>query len=253
MLEKYYVPAGEHWVDLGSGHDPATWEAALHTINGVIWDTYSALPSDIAATLHAGLGVMLFQGYDPAAWSQPKQATIRANQAINYARSVHYPAGSVLWLDFEDCTLPATAIIPWLTQWYLTVQRSGYAPGLYVGAPQPLTSAQLYALPFTHYWRSVSTVPDVAIRGYQLDQTGANALLDGVYVDTDQVRADCKGGRPIAMRLGKDPAKSPPKPAPVVPPASLSIPLSLLTTLETQSTDLQQTIAAIHALERKDA
>ncbi len=53
---------------------------------------------------------------------------------------------------------------------YEAVKAAGYLPGLYVGGGALLSGEQLYSLPFEHYWRSQSRVPDIPNRGYQLIQ-----------------------------------------------------------------------------------
>jgi hypothetical protein len=208
------IPAGTRALDLGSSGHPLTW---YHTvvdqgIGAVFLDGATAgITADIANALAAGLTVSLFQGYYVAAWAIPAEATTRAQQLVDLAHTVGIPAHAeppvVLWLDLEACgAVPAAAIFTWVTAWGRTVQAAGYAAGVYVGAAQPLTSQQLYALPtITHYWRAASTVPPVAVRGYQVLQETGNQPLADVLVDTDTIQTDALGGLPVGVALTAGP------------------------------------------------
>jgi hypothetical protein len=63
---------------------------------------------------------------------------------------------------------------------------------LYVGANAILSGQELYELPFEHYWRSLSTVPDIPVRGYQMFQSNEHTEC-GIAIDIDSVGFDNKG------------------------------------------------------------
>ena len=87
-------------------------------------------------------------------------------------------------------------MVSYCNAWYEAVSESGYVPGLYVGAAAVLTGEQLYyELKFQHYWKSASSVPNVAVRGYQLIQAGPDTTADGVEIDTAATQTDRSGGQ----------------------------------------------------------
>lgn len=236
-----YTPKpGAKWADFGSGDHPLAWYASLVVsgFDGVILDTYSAQASDVQYALQAGLGVMFVQGYDPAVWADPAQAAIRAQQAIDFPRSVGYPAGATTFLDFESCATSFAEAAAWINAWAQAVRPSGYFPGIYVGAPEPLSGLQLYGLltGMLHYWESESTVPMVAHRGYQIIQEQGNVLFNGILIDIDRIQMDDLGGLPHGMILPKPSSK----------PASPSQP-SPIQTADARIAQLQQTLAASQA------
>jgi len=226
---------GAKWADFGSGGHAPSWYASLRAggLDGVIVDSYNATPDDLTHALAAGLAVMIFQGYDPAVWPDVGQAAVRAGQIIAFADQVAYPKGATLWLDFEDCTMDYVTAAAWINAWAAAVTAAGYFPGVYVGAPEPLTGLQLYSLlrGVLHYWESQSTVPMVARRGYQLRQEQSNVLWDQVLIDLDVVQMDDLGGLPHGMMAA--PVEPPDPPAPSVE------------TLETEVSRLHTIIARV--------
>lgn len=243
-----YTPKpGAKWADFGSGGHPLAWYASLVAsgFDGVILDTYSAQPSDARYALQAGLGVMMVQGYDPAAWADPALAVSRAQQAVAFAQSAAYPAGATVWLDFESCATSYTQAAAWINTWAQTVRAHGYWPGIYVGAPQPLSGLQLYALltGMIHYWESESTVPMVARRGYQIRQEQCDVMEHGVLVDLDRVQMDDLGGLPHGMI--QDPVTPSPSKASTPPVPDLAALQAHVADLATQTQHLQTLVTAI--------
>lgn len=122
------------------------------------------------------------------------------------------PAGVTVWLDLEGLdawnTEPAK-LIGLINAWADKIAERGWMPGLYVGAPQPLTSKQLYQLRVVRYWWGL---------GKPIDKTGAlvypdcgwcmiqqwhgqkNGMLwkdTGVFVDTNGVQMDHRNRLPV--------------------------------------------------------
>jgi len=201
------------WVDFGSTGRPADWYQALQAgstgglgpVVGVILDCMTGgWPTDYQAALDAGLEVMLFQGYWPAAWAGgPGAAMQRATLAVHQAQQAGYPAGAILWLDSEAWpdTVTVEAWAQWINAWSAAIRQAGYTDGIYVGAGQPagVTAQDLYQRLITqHYWRSASAVPDVAKRGYQIVQTRLDLAVAGYAVDLDTVHPDALGDLPPA-------------------------------------------------------
>jgi hypothetical protein len=201
------------WVDFGSTGRPADWDQALQAgstalgpVVGVILDCMTGgWPTDYQAALDAGLEVMLFQGYWPAAWTGgPAAATQRATEAVQAARAGGYPASGIILLDSEDWppTLSVDTWAQWINTWSQAIRRAGFVDGIYVGAGQPagVTAQDLYQRLITqHYWRSASAVPDVATRGYQIVQTRLDLAVAGYAVDLDTVHPDALGDLPPAV------------------------------------------------------
>jgi hypothetical protein len=73
--------------------------------------------------------------------------------------------------------------------------------GLYVGTEALLNGGQLYDLPFRHYWRSQSQVPDSSHRGYRLIQLGPSVRINGVWVDLDVALNNSQGEAAHWLRM----------------------------------------------------
>lgn len=242
-----YTPkVGGKWADFGSGGHPSSWYDSLPPsgFDGVFLDTYSANNADVVGALQAGLGIMLFQGYDITAWPVLAQASIRAQQAVSFAQSINYPKGGTIFLDFESCMTSYTEAAAWINSWAKVVAGSGYFPGIYVGAPEPLSGEQLYSLlvGMMHYWKSESTVPMVARRGYQVIQEDSNVVLNGVFIDIDRIQMDNLGGLPHGMVLPKGGTKPKPEPKPVSDVGALK---TQIADLEAKNRSLQSVLSAI--------
>jgi len=147
--------------------------------------------------LSAGLALMPVQHAREPGWS-PNQVLGRQDgqEAATNAQDVGFPPGVNVWFDLEGVGRPARArdVIDYCAAWYEAVSAAGYVPGLYVGAGALLTGQQLYDLPFHHYWRSASEVPDIPNRSYQLFQFSPSIEINGVSIDLDVPRTDKKGG-----------------------------------------------------------
>lgn len=245
MPTELYLPTpGERWIDTDAGNTPPGFAAAIKAqgYGGIIWDLYNAHPADLDQTLAAGLGVMLVQGYDPAAWSQPRQAKIRAKEAQTHAQALGYRRGATLWLDFEDCELPSATISPWINTWAIAIRASGYPPGGYLGEPELLTGAEAYALLCQHYWQGSSAIPAIPIRGYQIVQGPWDQAItvSGVSIpfDVDTIQKDGRGDLPIAMRATPSTTGHPSI-------AMVSVPVNALTALQATTTTLAAQVAAL--------
>ena len=152
--------------------------------------------AEAAGILQSGLALVAVQHVNAYGW-QPTAAlgiTHGSNAASN-AQSIGLPQGMNLWCDLEGVATGTAAqqVIDYCSAWYNAVYEAGYVPGLYVGPLAVLTGQQLYDLPFQHYWKSASHVPDVPVRGYQLIQ-GLTATVLGIGIDPDTTQDDAEGG-----------------------------------------------------------
>jgi hypothetical protein len=113
-----------------------------------------------------------------------------------------YSDGVNIWCDLEgvDNQAGAQDVIDYCAAWLAAVDAAGFVPGLYVGSAAILTGPELYSLPFQHYWRSQSRVPDVPMRGYALIQLFPSVTANGIGIDIDFAQNDNEGGE--ALWLG---------------------------------------------------
>ncbi len=162
-------------------------------------------PSDLTAAeaaliLAAGLALMAVQHCPRPGWAPSAMLGQSYGQAaVANAQVIGLPSGMTVWLDLEEVVSYASVAdtIAYVNTW-AEIVGAQYVPGLYVGANQPLTSDELYwRLRVTHYWKSASTVPDIAIRGYQMRQALAPSPIDGIAIDRDVILADDFGGVPL--------------------------------------------------------
>lgn len=146
----------------------------------------------------AGLALMPVQhGPAPGWWPSASSGASHGANAASHALAAGVPPGVNLWLDLEAVAAGAATsdIVGYCSAWYNAVVNGGYAPGLYVGANCGLDGQQLWQLPFEHYWKSMSKVPDIAQRGYQMVQA-ATTTVAGIAIDPDSAGTDALGGQP---------------------------------------------------------
>lgn len=193
------------WLDLSSTGHSLAWYQAVRQAGyvGVVIDLETPnWQPDYRNALQVGLGVQLNQGYWAPAWLDIAQATQRGAYAAAQAKAVGYPTACPIFLDCEDMgALDATEAMAWINAWNDAVAQGGYNQlGVYVGANCPLTAQEWYSglLKTTHYWKSASTVPLVAVRGFQMIQTLTGQTFAGVPVDYDTVGVDALHGEPLA-------------------------------------------------------
>lgn len=156
------------------------------------------------AVLNAGLGFMpvTFAG----AYRNGPQDELAALATLGI------PAGATVWLDLEGLdawNTPSAQLSSLIEAWAAPMVAAGYIAGLYVGAPQPLTGKQLYALRgISRYWLGqgrcvgrdgLDAYPDCGwcMRQDWHNQKSGMLFKDtGVFVDTNAVQADHRGRLP---------------------------------------------------------
>ena len=99
------------------------------------------------------------------------------------------PKGVTVYLDLESTSQSVSAVTASVNNWASHVSASGWQPGLYVGADQPLSGAQLYTLGVVRYWESMSAVPDPQC-GYCMRQLYKTVTIAGTEVDINVVQYD---------------------------------------------------------------
>jgi len=134
-------------------------------------------------------------------------------------RALGIPAGVHVWLDVEGEIVwnagkdpkKLAAVKALIEGWNRDIARAGYRPAMYVGVPQPFTSAELYAFSAERYWHGQGSVRDRkgnlaepfrdfgACRGWNMIQAAPSQVLGGVPVDFNMVFGDYKGQTPIMV------------------------------------------------------
>lgn len=161
--------------------------------------------SEATTILNAGLALMAVQHVRLANWVP--NASLGNEDGTNGARnakSIGLPAGMNIWCDLEGVAAgtPAQSVIDYCQAWYTAVLAGGYVPGLYVGAGAVLTGDQLYYnLSFQHYWKSMSNVPMVTKRGYQLIQSAQTTGPNNFLIDPDTTQNDNLGGTVLWLKV----------------------------------------------------
>jgi len=160
--------------------------------------------AEASAILNAGLALMAVQHVRPEGWS-PTGAVGQSDgtNAAGKAAAIGFPAGVNIWCDLEGMNQAAAAqdVIAYCTAWYQAVLAGGFVPGLYVGANAILSGQQLYDLPFQHYWKSLSNVPAIPVRGYQMIQTLIPKPVNGIGIDQDVTQTDQQGGQALWLAV----------------------------------------------------
>lgn len=166
-------------------------------------------PADLSAQeatdiLNSGLAVMPVQHVRAPGWP-PSQSLGQQDgeQAVANAQLAGFPPGVNILCDLEGVGGGASAqdVTDHCNAWFTAVNGAGYIHGLYVGANAILTGQQLFDLPFQHYWRSQSKVPDIPVRGYQLTQLFPSIDANGIGIDVDIARNDNEGGQAQWLRI----------------------------------------------------
>lgn len=164
-------------------------------------------PDDLDSTevqniMSGKLMLMAVQHVRYPGW-QPTGAmgTQDGHNASVHANNAGLIPGVTVWLDLEgvDPKCLHNDVLAYCRAWFNAVKGAGYLPGIYVGDNAILTGEELYALPFTRYWKSASTVPAVASRGYCMVQQSYQWPVYGIDIDRDTVYTDNLGGLPAMM------------------------------------------------------
>ncbi len=163
--------------------------------------------AEVQTILSSGLALMVVQHVRFPGW-KPSAAvgTADGQTAVEHALAAGVGTGTCLWCDLEGIAGSAEDTIAHANAWATAVRAAAYDPGVYVGAGVPLTGAQLFeALTVQRYWKSLSQVPNVATRGYQMVQRAGGPLVAGVSIDRNRIQTDAKGGLPIWFAPAPDP------------------------------------------------
>jgi hypothetical protein len=127
-------------------------------------------------------------------------------------KALGIPPGVTVWLDLEGIdawNTPVDKLTALINAWARDIKAAGYMPGLYVGAPQPLTGKQLFSLGVQRYWLGIGrcvgrdgkdAYPDCGWcmrQDWHNQGTGMLWKNTGVFVDTNSIQCDHKGRLPV--------------------------------------------------------
>lgn len=110
-----------------------------------------------------------------------------------------------VWLDLEGLKAfksDPVALAAKINEWATAIVIAGFQPGLYVGNPQPFTSAELYALKVVRYWKGQGRCVDRnnALAepgcGWCMDQKWPSVSAGGLLVDYNMIGHDYQGRAP---------------------------------------------------------
>lgn len=205
------VPVGSRIVDSlpfsQGGTSAQALALAKSGVDGLVGYLGAMNKARLEAVLAAGLGFM------PVTFASEYEDG--GADEVAQLRALGIPAGASVWLDLEG--MKAWNDHPPLLQskiraWAKEIAAGGWLPCLYVGAPQPLTGKELFALPVVRYWLGI---------GRCVDRFGKDAYPDagwcmrqdwhgqergffwrdsGVFVDTNGVQCDHRGRLPVWVR-----------------------------------------------------
>jgi len=157
-------------------------------------------PARLKYVLDAGLGFM------PVTFAGEYEDG--ANDEIAQLRALGVPAGVSVWLDLEGMRAwksDPKQLIAKIDAWADAVAAGGWMPCLYVGAPQPLTSAELHKLHVVRYWRGQGRCVDRTgalaepTNGWCMTQMFPSVTRGGVLIDANIVGQDYRGRVPSML------------------------------------------------------
>ena len=130
------------------------------------------------------------------------------NDEIAQLHALGIPLGASVFLDLEGLSAfksDPVALAAKVNAWADAIAAAGFVPCLYVGVPQPFTSAELYALRVRGYWRGQGSIRDrmnvlaePTSAGWMMTQVypSRNAGNPATWVDFNMIGQDYKGRVP---------------------------------------------------------
>jgi hypothetical protein len=156
--------------------------------------------------LAAKLALMPVQHVAPEGWVPTANlGTTNGSHAAQHALDLGFPPGVNVWLDLEGVapSVPSQVVIDYCNAWFTEVEAVGFVSGIYVGANAILSGDELYwRLKTKHYWHSLSRVPDIPHRGYQMFQSAVRHPLAGVDIDRNVTMNDAFGDSVLWLASG---------------------------------------------------
>ncbi len=181
------------------------WEYVIRYVGRNSMASYDIDKKELDNILSSGLDLGIVQHCPAAPGIIPTINTGKdwGANAREFAKLVGYEQGCIIYLDLEDVNIDYKEkqqdIIDYCNAWYDEVIQF-YTPGIYIGWHSFLSSIQLHDdLKFKHYWKSLSNVPEPAVRGFEMTQHSGGTKF-GIQIDIDYVIGDKIGNTPIFMK-----------------------------------------------------
>jgi hypothetical protein len=128
-----------------------------------------------------------------------------ADDEVAQLKSLGIPAGVSVWLDLEGMKAfkdDPIRLIAKINAWADKIAAGGWMPCLYVGAPQPLTSAELHSLHVVRYWKGQGRCVDRTghlaepTNGWCMTQMWPSITVEGVLIDANMIGQDYRTRAP---------------------------------------------------------
>jgi len=158
---------------------------------------------ELARLLNAGLAVGAVQHVESESSWTPTAAKGQSYGTVAgaYATDIGLPLDTMVYCDLEGVAtnVGPALVMDYCAAWHAQVLAAGFTPGLYVGWRCGLSPAQLYALPFTHYWGAYNLNRDEepADVGISMKQLSARPPEGCPDIDADKIIPDKRGRLPI--------------------------------------------------------
>ena len=187
----------------------AGYEFVIRYVGRLKQASFDIDKSETDVILKAGLklGIVQHCPDKPGILPSKELGTEYGSNAAKFAKESGYKEGCIIYLDLEDVNSGyrnrKQEIIDYCNYWYNEVLKAGYIPGIYIGFNVWLTGEELYhKIKYKHYWKSLSKVPNIPNRGYEMIQTAGNPIA-GFSIDVNTVTGDKKGNFPAFMSVDK--------------------------------------------------
>jgi len=148
----------------------------------------------------AGLGILpLSEAPAPSAPLSSAFGQARAEALVQKAHLLGVPAGVHVMIDLEGQQGGHADAMAYDDALSAELAKNGYIPLAYIGAGQPLSGAELFALPHIRlYWRGGSLAVPEPQCGFALWQIPPlEQTVSGAIVDVSITGADLRGRRPM--------------------------------------------------------
>jgi hypothetical protein len=161
----------------------------------------------LTACFLAGLRVgLIIEGLAASTMPTAEIGARLASSASQRCRGLSIPAGPTYWLDAEGDGRPSLSWQAYAVGADGALVAAGDNSGIYVGEGLGLSSVELYVLPQTRYWKSMSRVVDrtdvlaePACGWCMVQQWPADQTIAGCQVDLSIVGRDYHGRAPLVV------------------------------------------------------
>lgn len=134
-----------------------------------------------------------------------------ADDEVAQLKALGIPAGCSVWLDMEGLKAFKTdppKLTAMMNAWADRIAAAGWMPCLYVGCPQPLTSAELHGLHVVRYWKGQGRCVDRSnalaepTSGWCCTQMFPSVSVAGFMIDANCIGQDYRARVPAWVVAG---------------------------------------------------